>query len=335
MPKRLGEFVLRGWGKSLPNKKLDNAALGAELGVAPESITARTGILERRVAGPGESASTLGTAAARGALDRGGFRAADLELLLLSTYTPDRLLCPTGPKIAHEIGAIRAGAFDLNAACSGGVTALLTASSLLTSGVFDNALVVCADLTTLYVRPDDAKTRLVFGDGAAALLLERPAEGRGRPWQVLSAVMGADGAGECFFHVPAMGSVMPSLNGQDFPETDRTVTMNGRAIFRFGVEQGTAVMHELCARAGIDLSSVRFVIPHQANLRIISALIEKTGLPADRWFVNIQKYGNTASSSIPLALTELADSRAIAPGDIILLVGFGAGLTWCGLALSA
>lgn len=335
MSRVLGEFVLRGWGRAFPDGRLTNEELAVDLGIDAASITARTGVLERRVARDGETASSLGGSAARAALALAGFDPAALELLLLSTYTPDHLLCPTGPKIAHDIGALRAGAFDLNGACSGGVTALLTASSLLTTGVFRNALVVASDLTSLYVRRDDPKTRLVFGDGAAALLLERPTETNGRAWQVRGATVGADGEGASMFHVPAGGSAIPPLDGAAYPNPERTVSMNGRAIFRFGVEKGATLIRRLCDVADVDPARVRWVVPHQANLRIISALIEKTAIPADRWFVNIEHLGNTASASVPLALTDLLDQRAIEPGDIVLLVAFGAGLTWSGLALVA
>jgi 3-oxoacyl-[acyl-carrier-protein] synthase-3 len=328
------DFVLRGWGAALPERRLGNEELGAALGVDPESILARTGIVERRVASAGDCASSLGARAARVALARGGLDPAVLDLVLLSTYTPDFLLCPTAPRLAHAIGAHRAGAFDLNAACSGGVTALVTASAMLASGVVRNALVVTADLTTLFVRPDDDKTRLVFGDGSAALLLERPSETGPPRWRVLSSIMGADGSGDGMFQVAAGGSVQP-LDGQPVSAAARCVSMNGRAIFRFGVEQGARVVKELCDRAGLSGSDVRWIVPHQANLRIISSLIERTAVPAERWYVNIERFGNTASASVPLALTELLDNGSIAPGDVVLLVAFGAGLTWSGVALRA
>lgn len=334
MTRPLSDFMLRGWGKALPERRLGNDELAAALGTEPDSILARTGIVERRVAGEGECASTLGARAASEALARAGVRPADVDLVVLSTYTPDRLLCPTAPRLAHAIGATRAGAFDLNAACSGGVTALVTGSAMLASGFARRALVVTSDLTTLYVRPDDDKTRLVFGDGAAALLLERPGEDPAGRWSILSSMMGADGSGDVLFQVAAGGSARP-INGEPVEDSARTVCMNGRAIFRFGVEQGVEMVARLCADAGIARDDVRWVIPHQANLRIISSLIERSGIGADRWFVNIQRYGNTASTSVPLALTELLDGNQVAPGDVVLLVAFGAGLTWSGVALRA
>lgn len=333
MPRTRGEFVLRGWGIALPEGRLDNGHLAATLGVDLESIATRTGIAERRIAGPHESASSLGAAAGRAALARAGCAAEDVDLVLLSTYTPDRLLCPTAPKLAHVIGAVNAGGFDLNGACSGGVAALLTAASLIESGVVRTVLVVASDLTTRYVGHDDPKTRLVFGDGAAALLLQRPGETTpaGPRVRLLSATLGADGAGEGLFCVPAGGTA--PYDPAEVENGGHTVVMNGRAIFRFGIEQGASVIDELCARAGLSRQDVRWVVPHQANLRILSSLIEKSEIPAARWQINIERYGNTASASVPIALAELLDRNAIAPGDTLLLVAFGAGLTWSGAAL--
>ncbi len=322
-------FQLRGYGVALPEDRLDNLRLGLELGVDPESIEQRTGILERRIARDDESASTLGALAATAALSRAHVDPLDIDLVLLSTYTPDRLLCPTGPELAYRIGAIRAGAFDLNGACSGGVAAILTAASLVNSGAFRNILVVTADLTTRYVRIDDPKTRLIFGDGAAAVIVSSASGAT--DWSVLASSCGADGSGAEFFAVES-SPLQQGINGwtsHDVP----AVKMNGRAIFRFGVEQGGQVIRELMGRAGLTPDQVSWVIPHQANLRIIQALIDRSGIDAERWVVNIQSYGNTASASVPIALAELLGSGRAKPGDIVLLVAFGAGLTWSGLAL--
>ncbi len=332
MTRGLAEFTLRGWGTALPEGRLDNVELGRDLGVEPEWIHTRTGIHERRIAGPSECASSLGAAAARVALGRAEFDPATLDLVMLSTYTPDRLLCPSAPKLAHRLGATQAGAFDLNGACSGGVAALVSAASMLAAGAVRTALVVSSDLTSRYVRRDDPKTRLVFGDGAAALLLERPdgARGGGRRVRLLSTVLGSDGAGDDLFCVPRGGTApMPS----DAPDDGHSVMMNGKAIFRFGVERGASVVAQLCERAGIGAQDVRWLVPHQANLRIISTLVEKTAVPTERWVINIERYGNTASASVPIALAELLDRGEVARGDIVLLVAFGAGLTWSGAAL--
>ncbi|GAB4369373.1 MAG: ketoacyl-ACP synthase III [Acidobacteriota bacterium] len=333
MSSALHEFVLGGLAAALPESRLDNEALSARLGMDPAEIERRTGIRSRCVAGPGDTASSLGARAAHRALERAGLAPADVELLVLSTYTPDHPLCPTAPAIAHAVGAVRAGAFDVNAACSGGVTALLAASAML-GRPFGNALVVTADLTTRFVRPDDRSTAMVFGDGATATVL-LPSGARGaRPWRVLACELGADGAGAALFRVPDGGSAPRPVNGHP-REPDLAVRMDGRAVFRFAVERGARLVGELCDRAGLEPEQVDLVVPHQANERITRALAERTGIPASRWFSNIADRGNTASSSVPLALSELLAAGRIEPGARILLVAFGAGLTWAGLAVEA
>ncbi|MDH3285816.1 MAG: ketoacyl-ACP synthase III [Acidobacteriota bacterium] len=335
MPRRLARFHVRGYGTAFPDKVLGNEDLARSLGIDPSTIESKTGIVERRVAGRNDTASSLGALAAMRALDSSGVSASEIDLVLLSTYTPDHLLCPTGPELAHRIGADRAGAFDLNAACSGGVTALLTGATMLGSGAFERILVVTSDLTTKYLAPDDPKTRLIFGDGASALLLDGGAQQGSAPWEILSAVVGADGSGADLFQFPSGGSASPTAANGQRASGPHAVRMNGRVIFRFGVEKGEAVIDELCEKADIARNDIAWVIPHQANLRIISALVERTGIEPERWVVNIQRYGNTASSSVPIALTELAASGRLSTGDIVVLVAFGAGLTWSGLALRA
>ena len=335
MQGELSKFTLRGVGRAFPEKILDNVELGRLLHTEPESIKARTGIEERKISGIADCASSLGAEAATQALQRAEIVPEEIDLVLLSTYTPDHLLCPTGPALAHRIGAHRAGAFDLNGACSGGVTALLTASSMLATGAFQRILVVTSDVTTKYIHPGDPKTRLVFGDGASALLLENPALTEHPPWTVLAAIVGADGSGADLFRVPAGGSVYPpQINGVRH-DAHSAVEMDGRAVFRFGIDRGMRVMEELCEKAGIRQEEVTWLIPHQANLRMLTSMIGRSAIPQNRWVINIEEYGNTASSSVPLALGELVDSGRVRSGDIILLVAFGAGLTWSGLALRA
>ncbi|MDQ7007804.1 MAG: ketoacyl-ACP synthase III [Acidobacteriota bacterium] len=332
MERELSHFALRGVGKALPQRRLSNEELGRALRTDPRSIRDRTGIEQRRIASTRDTASSLGAQAAVQALERAELPAEELDLVLLSTYTPDHLLCPTGPALAHRIGAHRAGAFDINGACSGGVTALMTASALLASGSFRRILVVTADVTTKYIRPDDPKTRLVFGDGASALVLETQG-GRGTGWTVLANLLGADGSGADLFRVAAGGSVHPPMLNGVRHEAAPSVEMDGRAVFRFGVDRGMRVMDELCERAGIHPTEVSWLIPHQANLRMLTSMIGRSAIPPERWVINIENYGNTASTSVPLALTELVESGRVRSGDVILLVAFGAGLTWSGMAL--
>lgn len=334
MPEPAAGFHLRGVGVALPDARLDNERLGRELGLDAEAIFSRTGIVERRIAAPTDTASSLGARAAQLALDGAALDPDQIDLVLLSTYTPDHWLCPTAPELARRIGARRAGAFDLNSACSGGTTALLTAIGLLQAGMFRNALVVTSDLTTRYVRADDPNTRVIFGDAATAMVLEAASSVRNGAWTLLASTMGADGCGSEMFRVPYGGSATPPVNGHPVREV-RTVEMNGLAVFRFGIERGARVIAELCTSAGLAPEEVDWVIPHQANLRMIAALKQRCPIADDRFVVNIDRYGNTASSSIPLALCELLSERRVRPGHNLLLVAFGAGLTWCGAALRA
>ncbi len=335
MERTLPAFTMLGTGKALPEGRLDNAQLARELGTDPESVFKRTGINERRVAEHADSASSLGARAARAALEAAGVPAPELDLVLLSTYTPDHLLCPTAPALARAVGAEGAGAFDINGACSGGVSTLLTGVSLLGTGAFEKVLVVASDLTSKFLRPDDPKTRLVFGDGAAALLIGRPGLPGGSAWQPLSTIVGSDGSGADLFRVPAGGSAHPpQLNGTPQAACPGVV-MDGRAVFRFGIERGCTMLDDLCERAGIGTDEIDWVVPHQANLRMIAAMQERCGLPPERWIVNIERYGNTASCSVPLAFAELVASGRVGPGERVALLAFGAGLTWSGMILEA
>jgi 3-oxoacyl-[acyl-carrier-protein] synthase-3 len=327
-------FLLSGAGKGLPAHRLGNDKLASLLGVEEDGIFQRTGIRERRVAVEGESASSLGAAAALEALDRAGVSPEDVDLVLLSTYTPDHPLCPTAPTIASMIGATRAGSFDINGACSGGVAALLAATSMLEGTPFRTILVVTSDLSSFYVREDDPKTRLVFGDGASALVLRRPSDEADKPWQVLASTLGSDGTGADLFRVPDGGSARPPINGFKLNPVS-TIEMNGRAVFRFAVDKGSQVIFDLCREANLRPDEVDVVIPHQANMRIIKSMSERCEIPEDRWFTNLERYGNTASTSVPLALTEMLETGRIETDASVLLVAFGAGLTWGGVALRA
>lgn len=329
---RLGgplRFAVLGGGRAVPSERLGNERLAAELGLEPDGIFERTGIRERRVAGANDSSVSLAADAARAALEASSRAASDVDLVLLSTYTPDRLLCPSAPEVAHRIGARGAGAFDVNAACSGGLTAVLTAAGLLSSGLARCVLVVAADVTTRFVRRGDAKTRLVFGDGAAALLLEPSQVAEVGCWTVLSAFWGADGSGAGLFGIAAA----VGTRGADEPVGPLAVEMNGSAIYRFAVDRGADLIAQLLASAGLSPHGVAHVVPHQANARIIAHLSRRTEIPHEKWFQNLETLGNTASASVPLAIVDLLASGRVRSGDVLLLVAFGAGLTWCGMVV--
>jgi 3-oxoacyl-(acyl-carrier-protein) synthase III len=306
-------FRIAGFGVSLPSHIVANTDLANELGVDPAWIYKRCGIRGRRVAGQ-ETTRSLGVAAARAALEM----APDVTpgIVICSTFTPEHLLCPTSPVIASDLGLLHAGAFDLNAACSGGVIGLLCSLTYLASGAADAVLLVATDTTTKFLRPDDVQTRVLFGDGAAALLLVPGDEG---DFSMRALTIGSDGAGSRFFRA------------RRDPPNGNTVEMDGRAMFRFAVERGFFLMDGLCLQAGLRLDQVEKVLVHQANLRIIQSLQERTGIAPERWIVDLEETGNLGGASILFALANSIRHGQLEPKDRLLIAGFGAGLTWAGM----
>jgi len=302
-------FRIAGFGSAYPSAVLTNRELADDLGVGSDWIESRCGIQSRFVAGAGETTHSLAVAAAGQALAAVSSWVPDC--LICATFTPEHQLCPTAPAIARSLGLGPIAAFDINAACSGGAVGLLTALSLLAAGTFERVLLVASDTTTRHLAPDDARTRILFGDGAAALLLESdPSCGIAlRSW-----VAGSDGTGATLFHIPS---------------GETTVSMHGRELFRFASQRGSEMLTEACSLAGIAPSDVDYVLVHQANLRIVECLQERTAIPPEKWVVNIGGIGNTAAASILLTLGDLLHERVPADGERILLGAFGAGLTWC------
>jgi 3-oxoacyl-[acyl-carrier-protein] synthase-3 len=320
-------FEICGYGASLPARRLGNEELASGLSVDENWIDQRCGIQSRFVA-EDETTRTLGTAAARKAVTMAaGVRP---DFVICSTFTPEYLLCPTAPAIAHDLGLHKPGAIDLNAACSGGILGILTSLAYVFSGAARAVLLVSADTTTKYLDKADAQTRILFGDGAAALLLRAAPSGGTR---VLSYAYGSDGAGAQFFHLgldPECGAECTNGRGRLFV-CRSGVKMDGRALFRFAVEQGHCLLSRLCGDAGVARGDIGRVIVHQANYRIIEALQERTGIPASRWTVNVGRVGNMAAASMPLALVDALENNELRNGDLVLCAGFGAGLTWAGM----
>lgn len=315
-------FRIAGYAQAFPSALLKNSELAVQLGVDPEWIRARCGVQARYICGPGETTTTLGVRAARQALANApSFRP---DCLVCATFTPDYPLCPCGPAMAHalELGPIPA--FDLNAACSGGVLGLITALSFIAAGTAQRVLLVASDTVTHHLADDDAHTRILFGDGAAAFLIEACPTGIAlRAW-----VMGSDGAGAKLFHVPHGGSAAPWQAPGNGDPRGATVSMQGRPLFRFASQKGTEMLLETCTKAGIKPDSLDWVLVHQANVRIVEQLQERTGIAPEKWIVNMAGIGNTCSASVLLALGDLLDRQVTASGDEVLLAGFGAGLTW-------
>jgi len=323
LPLEHARFRIAGFARAFPPTALRNPELAAQLGVEPEWIRARCGVQSRYISGPGETTTTLGVRAARLALANApSFRP---DILICTTFTPDYPLCPCAPAIAHALELSPIPAFDLNAACSGGVLGLITALSYIAAGTAKRVLLVASDTVTHHLAEDDADTRILFGDGSAAFLIEAcPGAGISlRSW-----VMGSDGSGAKLFHVPHGGSAAPWQEPGNGDACGATVSMQGRPLFRFASQRGTEMLVEACQKAGIRTDDLDWVIVHQANVRIVTQLQERTGIAPEKWIVNMGGIGNTCSASVLLALADLLDRKQPEAGDHVLLAGFGAGLTW-------
>jgi 3-oxoacyl-[acyl-carrier-protein] synthase-3 len=314
-------FEIAGVGVALPKTRLSNAELGAELGVTGDWIERRCGVDNRFIA-HGETTGSLAIAAARDAIAGTGTTPG---FLICATFTPDYPLCPTAPAVANALGLQGIPAFDLNAACAGGIVALLLAIDLLAAKTAESVLIVCSDTTTKFLRETDRSTRILFSDGAAALTLRAAPEGVGAT--VLARMQGSDGSGSSLFRVASGGSADPRGDSKD-------VEMDGPALFRFAVGAGCDLISDLIRRAGVRASQISRVYVHQANRRILDALCERTEIPVDRWMFNVSEVGNLAAASVPfLFATHVLGSGRPEPGEVVLLATFGAGLTWAGVVL--
>jgi 3-oxoacyl-[acyl-carrier-protein] synthase-3 len=315
--------AITGWGLAVPERVLTNADLERMVSTSDEWITTRTGIRERRIAGDGESTSTLATAAGRRALAQAGLAPEAIDLIILATCTPDRPFPATACTVQANLGIPGVAAFDLSAACSGFVYGLSVATSLIRSGAARNILFIAADIFTHYINWHDRNTCVLFGDGAGAVILQPSDE----PYGQLSCVLGASGKDEDLMAVDAGGTRLPAT--PELLEQGRQyVYMNGREIFKLAVRgMGDSSLQALAA-AGLTTEDIALVVPHQANARIIEATARRLGVPMERVFVNLDRYGNTSAATIPIALVEAAQQGRIKDGDSILLTAFGGGLTW-------
>ena len=315
---------ISGWGKYLPERIMPNSELAELVDTSDEWIRARTGIGERRVAAPEETTCTLAVHAARAALERAQVAPEELELVIVATCTPDYSNMPaTASLVQHALGASRAGAFDLNAVCSGFLYGLATGSQFILSGAYASVLVVGAEVFTRILDWHDRSTCVLFGDGAGAVVLQ-PSE---IPGGLLSFVLGSDGAGACSLYVPAGGSRQPT-SAETVAEGGHYVKMEGRDVFRFA----TRVLPESVIRAleaaNLTTEDIDVLIPHQANTRIIDAAVRRLKLSEQAVFSNVERYGNTSAASIPVALCEAIEAGQIQAGSTVVMSGFGAGLSW-------
>ena len=310
-----------GWGTAVPEGRLTNAELEARVETSDEWIVERTGIRERRIAAPDETTASLGTAAAAEAIKSAGLAPTDIDLMIVATATPEQPLPHTGAFIGEALG-LRCGSFDLSAACAGFVYDIVIGSSMLQT-TYEHVLLVGAETLSRIVDPTDRTTTVLFGDGAGAAVLARTEHEPG----LLAWDLGCDGSAAGLLEIPAGGSRLPAT-----PETiakrQQYLKMAGQEVFRRAVRIVVDSAKGTLERAGVLAEDVSWFVPHQANGRIIDAAADRLGFGNDRTLVNIDRYGNTSSASIPLALFEAVDAGRVKAGDLVLCSGFGAGMTW-------
>ena len=328
-PSRFGRavgFRLVGIGSAVPDRVVTNADL-TRLGCDPDWIVARSGIHQRRHADPETATSDLATAAGRAALAQAERSAADVDLLLLGTFTPDMCIPSTACIVQEGLG-LDAPAMDLTAACAGFAYALITASQFVAAGTSRLPLVIGADTNSRVVDPEDIKTWPLFGDGAGAVLLEATDEASpGEEQGLLAFAFGSDGRGAGLLACPMSGSRRP-VSAEGLAEREQFMQMDGRAVFKWAIRLAEENIATVVSRAGLSLEQVDLFVLHQANARIIDGIRTALGLPAEKMFVNLDRYGNTSSGSIPLALDEAWRAGRVGPGSTIVICGFGGGLAW-------
>ena len=315
--------ALAGTGCYLPKRVLSNAELATLVDTSDEWIRSRTGISERRVAAADETTSTMAAEAARRACCDCSIPPDELDLIIVATSTPDYPFPSTACLVQHAIGARRAAAFDLQAACSGFIYGTSVASGMIASGMVRNALVIGADTMTRFVDYSDRRSCILFGDGAGAAVYRASANGSG----VLHSKLAADGSQSSLVSLPAGGSRLPA-SCETVTGRQHFIQMQGKQVFRFAVEALTGLLREAMDTCQLEADDVRLVVPHQVNGRIIDAAVERSAIPRERWFMNICRYGNTAAASLPIALAEARSKGLLKKGDTAILLGFGAGLTW-------
>ncbi|AKS37609.1 3-oxoacyl-ACP synthase [Anoxybacillus gonensis] len=300
-----------GIGRYLPERIVTNKELEQRMDTSDEWIRTRTGIEERRIASNDMDTSDMGYIAAKRALDDAGISPEQIDLILVATVTPDRAFPSVACMLQEKLGAVHAAALDVSAACAGFMYAMVTAKQFIETNTYKYVLVVGVEKLSKIVDWSDRNTAVLFGDGAGAVVMGEVSEGRG----IVSFELGADGTGGKYLY------------------QDDYVVMNGREVFKFAVRQ----MGESCIRvlekAGLTKADVDFLIPHQANIRIMEAARERLELPVDRMSITVNKYGNTSAASIPISLVEEVEAGRIQDDDLIIMVGFGGGLTWGAIAL--
>ena len=317
-----GAISITGIGAYAPERVLTNDDLAQMMDTSDEWIVDRTGIRERRIAGADQALSDLALPAARAALEEARVSGADVDLIIVATVTPDMAFPSSGAIIADELGAPDAAAYDLSAGCTGFMYAVVQAHGMLAGGLVRNVLVIGGDVLSRILDWTDRRTAVLFGDGAGAVVMERVSEGG-----FLGFELGADGSGGPQLYLPAGGSRAPAT-AETVAERKHFVQMNGREVFKFATRVLVSSAEKVLAECGKTVDDVDVYVPHQANVRIIDHAAEKLGIPKDKIVVNVDRYGNTSSGSIPLALADAEAEGRLRDGALVLMTGMGAGLTW-------
>lgn len=315
-------------GGRVPDRVVDNSFFQYLVDDADNWIHSRTGIRERRFAALDEATSDLASAAALDALTSGNIDPLSLDCIIVSTSTPDMILPPTACMVQKNIGAANAFAFDMNAVCSGFVYAVETADNFIKSGKYRRVMVIGADCYSKILDMQDKTTCPLFGDGAGALVLEAASE----PVGILATSIESDGSRWDLIQVPSSGTRKP-ITPETISLRENTFKMAGRAVYTFATDIIPKLISKVCAKAGVDPTAIDFIIPHQANIRIIDVITRKTGLPAEKILINLDRYGNTAAASVGLALDENLRNGVIGTGSLVLIMGFGGGLSWGGILI--
>ena len=317
---------ITGVGRYVPERVLTNADLERMVDTNDQWIVERTGIRERRIAAPDETTSMLGSRAALAAIESAQIDPATIDLVVVGTCTPDGMFPAVATRIQHAVGATGAGAFDVNAACNGFMSALSTATQFVAAGSAQRALVVGAETLSRIVDWTDRGTCVLFGDGAGAVIVERSVEGE--PGRINSMLLRSDGSQAGLLYAGG-----PCSLGADGLRQEAHIVMDGRSVFRNAVHALVDTSAEAIAKAGLTIDDIALCVPHQANLRIIAAMADRAGLPMERVYVNVQRYGNTSSATVPIALAEAEAEGRLKPGDHVLLAAFGGGLSWSAMVL--
>lgn len=315
--------IISGVGSYVPSQVVDNVTLSKKVDTSDEWIRSRTGIKQRRFATEKEATSDLAFIASQNALSDAGKKPNDIDLVIVATITPDMAFPSTACLIQHRLGIPKVACFDIEAACSGFLYALDIADGMLSSGRFKCALVVGAEKLSSIMDWEDRTTCVLFGDGAGAAVLTNSGEGP----QLIGFKSGADGSNPTLLHQPAGGSLEPA-SMKTLDARGHFLKMNGREIFKSAVRVMSTAARELLSENGFSVDDVDHIIPHQANARIVESLSQRLAIPLDKFFCNLDKYGNTSAASIPIAFDEATKASIFKQGQLGLFVAFGAGLTW-------